>query len=49
MFKINSPEDDYNRLNPTMRESKKEYFVELCLDTKNQIIREKIMEIRNIS
>jgi DNA repair protein RadC len=39
-FKINSPEDVYRRLYPTMRESKKEHFVELCLDTKNQVIRE---------
>ena len=37
-FKINSPEDVYRRLYPAMRESKKEHFVELCLDTKNHVI-----------
>ncbi len=39
-YKINSPKDVYRRLYPAMRESKKETFVELCLDTKNQVIRE---------
>ncbi|MBU4129105.1 hypothetical protein KJ582_03210, partial [bacterium] len=44
-FKINSPEDVYRRLYPAMRESKKEHFVELCLDTKNQVIREDTISI----
>jgi DNA repair protein RadC len=48
-FKINSPEDVYRRLYPAMRESKKEHFVELCLDTKNQIIREDIISIGSLN
>jgi DNA repair protein RadC len=36
--KINSPEDVYRLLYPTMREMKKEIFVVICLDTQNQII-----------
>ena len=48
-FKINSPEDVYRRLYPTMRESKKEHFVELCLDTKNQIIREDTISIGSLN
>ena len=47
-FKINSPEDVYRRLYPTMRESKKEHFVELCLDTKNPIIREDTISILSL-
>ncbi len=48
-FKINSPEDVYRRLHPTMRESKKEHFVELCLDTKNQVIREDTISIGSLN
>ncbi len=48
-FKINSPEDVYRRLYPTMRESKKETFVELCLDTKNQVIREDTISIGSLN
>jgi DNA repair protein RadC len=48
-FKINSPEDVYRRLYPTMRESKKEHFVELCLDTKNQVIREDTVSIGSLN
>ncbi len=47
--KINSPEDVYRRLYPGMRESKKETFVELCLDTKNQIIRESTVSIGSLN
>ncbi len=47
--KINSPEDVYRRLYPAMRESKKETFVELCLDTKNQIIREDTISIGSLN
>jgi hypothetical protein len=43
--KVNSPEDVYRRIYPRMREQKKENFIELCLDTKNQIIREEIISI----
>jgi len=46
---INSPEDVYRRLYPTMRESKKEHFVELCLDTKNQVIREETISIGSLN
>jgi DNA repair protein RadC len=48
-FKINSPEDVYRRLYPTMRESKKEHFMELCLDTKNQVIREDTISIGSLN
>jgi DNA repair protein RadC len=48
-FKINSPEDVYRRLYPAMRESKKEHFVELRLDTKNQIIREDTISIGSLN
>ena len=48
-FKINSPEDVYRRLYPAMRESKKETFVELCLDTKNQVIREDTVSVGSLN
>ncbi len=32
-----------------MRESKKEHFVELCLDTKNQVIREDTISIGSLN
>ncbi len=48
-LKINSPEDVYRRLYPAMRESKKEHFVELCLDTKNQVIREDTISIGSLN
>ncbi len=48
-FKINSPEDVYRRLYPAMRESKKETFIELCLDTKNQVIREDTISIGSLN
>ncbi len=38
-IKVNSPEDVYRYLYPEMRERKKEFFIELCLDTKNQVLR----------
>lgn len=47
--KISSPEDVYRRLYPRMRESKKETFMELCLDTKNQIIREDTVSIGSLN
>ncbi|MGB8216293.1 MAG: DNA repair protein RadC [Candidatus Methanoperedens sp.] len=47
--KINSPEDVYRRLYPYMRESKKESFIELSLDTKNQIIREDTISIGSLN
>ncbi len=48
-FKINSPEDVYRHLYPAMRESKKETFVELCLDTKNQVIREDTVSVGSLN
>ncbi len=48
-FKIISPEDVYRRLYTAMRESKKEHFVELCLDTKNQVIREDTISIGSVN
>ncbi len=47
--KISSPEDVYRRLYPYMRESKKETFVELCLDTKNQIIKEDTVSVGSLN
>jgi DNA repair protein RadC len=47
--KINSPEDVYRRIYPRMREQKKEMFIELCLDTKNQVIREEIISIGSLN
>jgi DNA repair protein RadC len=47
--KVNSPEDVYRRLYPGMRESRKEIFVELCLDTKNQIIKEDTVSIGSLN
>ncbi len=48
-YKINSPEDVYRRLYPRMREQKKEMFIELCLDTKNQVIKEDIISIGSLN
>jgi DNA repair protein RadC len=47
--KINSPEDVYRRIYPRMREQKKEMFIELCLDTKNQIIKEDTISIGSLN
>jgi DNA repair protein RadC len=47
--KISSPEDIYRRLYPKMREQKKELFIELCLDTKNQVIREEIISVGSLN
>ncbi len=47
--KVNSPEDVYRRIYPRMREQKKENFIELCLDTKNQIIREETISIGSLN
>jgi DNA repair protein RadC len=43
--KISSPEDVYRRIYPMLREQKKEFFILLCLDTKNQIIRQETISI----
>lgn len=47
--KINSPVDVYNRIYPRLREQKKEMFIELCLDTKNQVIKEDIISIGSLN
>ncbi|VVB86779.1 RadC-like JAB domain protein [uncultured archaeon] len=47
--KINSPEDVYRRIYPRMREQKKESFIELCLDTKNQVIREETISTGSLN
>lgn len=47
--KISSPEDVYRRLFPRMREQKKEMFIELCLDTKNQILKEEVISVGSLN
>ncbi|VVB94021.1 RadC-like JAB domain protein [uncultured archaeon] len=47
--KINSPEDVYRLIYPWMREQKKECFIELCLDTKNQVIKEETVSIGSLN
>lgn len=47
--KIASPEDVYKRIYPKLREQKKEMFIELCLDTKNQIIKEDTISIGSLN
>lgn len=47
--KINSPEDVYRRIYPRMRAQKKEMFIELCLDTKNQVIKEGTISIGSLN
>jgi DNA repair protein RadC len=47
--KINSPEDVYRLLYPQLREQKKEYFITLCLDTKNQIISKEVVSIGSLN
>ncbi len=47
--KINSPEDVYRYLYPEMRERKKELFIELCLDTKNQVLRRDIISMGSLN
>lgn len=47
--KITSPEDVYRRIYPELREQKKENFIELCLDTKNYIIKEETISIGTLN
>lgn len=47
--KIRSPADVYSLLYPRMREQKREKFVALLLDTKNQIIREETISIGSLN
>lgn len=47
--KINSPADVYRLIYPRLREQKKEMFIELCLDTKNQVIKEETISIGSLN
>ncbi|MCX9011418.1 MAG: DNA repair protein RadC [Candidatus Methanoperedens sp.] len=47
--RINSPEDVYRLIYPRMREQKRENFIELCLDTKNQVIREETVSVGSLN
>jgi DNA repair protein RadC len=47
--KINGPEDVYRLLYPQMREIKKEIFVVICLDTKNQIISKETISMGSLN
>ena len=47
--KISSPEDVYRRIYPKMREQKKELFIELCLDTKNRVIKEETISVGSLN
>lgn len=47
--KINSPEDVYRLIYPKMRAQNKEMFIELCLDTKNQVLKEEIISIGSLN
>lgn len=47
--KVCSPKDVYTLMYPKMREQKKEKFITLCLDTKNQILKEEVVSIGSLS
>ncbi|HII91440.1 MAG TPA: JAB domain-containing protein [Methanosarcina sp.] len=47
--KVCSPKDVYTLMYPKMREQKKEKFITLCLDTKNQILKEEIISIGSLN
>jgi DNA repair protein RadC len=47
--KICSPKDVYTLMYPKMREQKKEKFITLCLDTKNQILREEVISTGSLN
>jgi DNA repair protein RadC len=47
--KIASPKDVYALIYPKMREQKKEKFITLYLDTKNQILREEVVSIGSLN
>jgi DNA repair protein RadC len=47
--KVCSPKDVYTLMYPKMREQKKEKFITLCLDTKNQILREEVVSIGSLN
>lgn len=47
--KISSPLDVYRRVYPGLREQKQESFIELCLDTKNQIVKEAVISVGTLN
>ena len=47
--KICSPKDVYTLMYPKMREQKKEKFITLCLDTKNQILKEEVISVGSLN
>ncbi|AKB81616.1 DNA repair protein RadC [Methanosarcina barkeri 3] len=47
--KVCSPKDVYILMYPKMREQKKEKFITLCLDTKNQILKEEVISIGSLN
>lgn len=47
--KICSPKDVYVLMYPKMREQKKEKFITLCLDTKNQVLKEEVVSIGSLN
>ncbi len=47
--KISSPEDVYRLIYPQLREQKKEYFIILCLDTKNQVLKQETISIGSLN
>ncbi|MGB9929871.1 MAG: RadC family protein [Methanosarcina sp.] len=47
--KICSPRDVYTLMYPKMREQKKEKFITLYLDTKNQILKEEVVSIGSLN
>ncbi|HEY3360903.1 MAG TPA: DNA repair protein RadC [Methanosarcina sp.] len=47
--KVCSPKDVYMLMYPKMREQKKEKFITLCLDTKNQILKEEVVSIGSLN
>jgi len=47
--KICSPKDVYALMYPKMREQKKEKFITLYLDTKNQILKEEVVSIGSLN
>ncbi len=47
--KVRSPKDVYTLMYPKMREQKKERFITLYLDTKNQILKEETVSIGSLN
>jgi DNA repair protein RadC len=47
--KISSPKDVYTLMYPKMREQKKEKFIMLYLDTKNQLLKEEVVSIGSLN